>query len=55
MEYFEDSEVVIVHWGDQGVDYGYSGVTPALWQSWKRTGSPGRWINRHPELQYWRM
>lgn len=39
----------------EGALYRYDSVTPREWQNFKRVKSPGRWINRNPQLSYTRL
>ena len=46
MSYYKLARVVTVYWGDGGPPYNYYAITPALWSRWKKSASPGRFINR---------
>jgi hypothetical protein len=46
MSYYKLAQVVTVYWGDGGAPYNYYNITPALWSRWKKSASPGRFINR---------
>ena len=45
MDYWGAEQVVLVSWGDKGAPYWYFKITPDLWEGWKATESPGRYIN----------
>lgn len=46
LAWYRLAQVVTCYWGDGRAPYNYYAITPDLWRRWKKSASPGRFINR---------
>lgn len=44
-EYYRESQILRIYWGDNGPAYNYYDVSPTEWAGFRRRKSPGRWVN----------
>lgn len=51
-EYYANARIMTVYWGDGGAPYDYFDVSKEKWRSFKNVKSPGRWVNRNPQIAY---